>query len=131
MRFISTKTHATLDYVNGILLMVIPLFWLDQAAAPSAIWTPVIVGALMFLQALMTDFEYSLSNSISIPAHLGVDIVAGIVLAASPWIFGFSDIVWIPHVVLGAIEILAALTTQMHRSEPARDRHGRGRQVTA
>ena len=121
MRFISTKMHAVMDYVMGILLIVVPLFWLGTQGVPeAAIWTPVVVGALMLLQSLITDYELSLANIIPMSGHLTMDALAGIVLAASPWLFGFADTIWWPHVLLGLGEIGAAMTTQTRRGEPAR-----------
>lgn len=120
MRFMSTKMHAAMDYLGGILLIVVPLFWMNSPdVPPAAIWTPVVIGALMLLQSLFTDYELSLANVIPVPAHLGMDALAGIVLAVSPWVFGFAETVWIPHVIVGVLEIGAALTTKLHRSEPA------------
>jgi hypothetical protein len=121
MRFIPTKTHAVMDYVMGILLIAVPLFWLDSAGVPqAAIWTPVVIGALMLLQSLITDYELSLANIIPMSGHLTMDAIAGIVLAASPWLFGFAETIWWPHLLLGLGEIGAAMTTHTHRAEPAR-----------
>lgn len=121
MRFIPTKVHAALDYLGGVLLIAVPLFWLNSPDVPAAaIWAPVVVGSLMLVQALLTDYELSLANVIPVPAHLGMDALAGAFLAASPWLFGFSEIVWIPHVLVGILEIGGALTTHLHRGEPAR-----------
>lgn len=125
MRFITTKTHAVMDYVMGILLIVVPLFWLGSPDVPqAAIWTPVVIGALMLLQSLMTDYELSLANIIPMSGHLAMDAIAGVVLAASPWLFGFADVIWWPHLLLGLGEIGAAMTTQTHRTEPARSATG-------
>lgn len=125
MRFISTKMHAVMDYVMGILLIVVPLFWLDAEGVPeAAIWTPVAVGVLMLLQSLITDYELSLANIIPMSGHLTMDALAGILLAASPWLFGFADTIWWPHVLLGLGEIGAAMTTQTRRGEPARPTAG-------
>jgi hypothetical protein len=125
MRFMSTKLHAVMDYWGGILLIVVPLFWMDsQNVPPAAIWTPVAIGGLMLLQSLFTDYEFSLANVIPVPAHLGMDALAGVVLAVSPWVFGFADAVWKPHVIVGVLEMGAALTTKLRRSEPAHPRTG-------
>lgn len=126
MRFISTQMHAAMDYLGGILLIVVPLFWMNSPDVPqAAIWTPVVIGGLMLLQSLFTDYELSLANVIPVPAHLGMDALAGVVLAVSPWAFGFAETVWIPHVIVGVMEIGAALTTKLHRGEPAHRRTGR------
>jgi hypothetical protein len=63
-----------------------------------------------------------ITRNIPMSAHLILDAMSGILLAASPWLFGFSEEVWIPHVIVGVFEIIAALSTQ---TEPDRDR-GRG-----
>jgi SPW repeat len=43
------------------------------------------------------------------------DIAAGLMLAASPWLFGFADEsvnVWAPHVVVGLAAIFLGLTAK-------------------
>lgn len=111
MRFIPTRIHGMLDYGMGILLIAAP--WLFGFAAGGAeTWIPVIVGAGALLYSLLTDYELGLVRSISMPVHLGLDAVSGLFLAVSPWIFGFADFVYLPHLILGIAEIGAALTTE-------------------
>jgi hypothetical protein len=40
-----------------------------------------------------------------------IDLIAGLFLAASPWIFGFSDLVFWPHLIVGILEILVSIMT--------------------
>lgn len=111
MRFIPTRTHAILDYLMGVVLIISP--WLFGFALGGAeTWVPVILGIAALVYSLMTDYEFSLTRRIPMPTHLGLDLASGLVLAISPWLFGFADFVWMPHVFLGLIEIVAALTTQ-------------------
>jgi hypothetical protein len=73
--------------------------------------------------ALMTDYELGASRQISMRTHLTIDLISGALLAASPWLFGFNEYVWEPHLILGILEIGAALTTKLHpRGE--RTHHG-------
>src|SRR5690606_8240978 len=102
------------------LLIIVPMFWLDVGGA--AVWVPIIVGAVILLQSLFTDYEFSLSNAIPMPTHLMMDGVAGLVLAASPWLFGFYELVWIPHLVVGLLEFGGALMSKTPRDEPAHAR---------
>jgi SPW repeat len=47
--------------------------------------------------------------------HNLIDVVAGAVLAASPWLFGFADEgsnVWLPFLVVGLAAIFLGLTTK-------------------
>lgn len=112
MRFISTKMHGVMDYIYGLLLIASPwLFNFDDGGAKQ--WVPVIVGAMVLLMSVMTDYEAGLSRTIPMKAHLTMDVITGIFLAASPWIFGFADEVSTPHVVFGLIAILTGLCTEL------------------
>jgi hypothetical protein len=115
MRFLSTKVHGYLDYIMGALLIAAPwLFDFDRGGAET--WVPVILGAGAIIYSLMTDYEMGATRGISMRTHLMLDLLSGIFLAASPWIFGFADYVYVPHLVLGILEIGASLMT---RTQPA------------
>ena len=117
MRFIPTKVHGMLDYLMGVLLIASP--WIfgfaDEGAAA---WVPVVLGAGTILYSLITDYELGVKRMLPMPMHLMLDAGGGVLLAISPWIFGFADEVWVPHVVLGIVEVGAALMT---RTEPETD----------
>jgi hypothetical protein len=110
MRFIPTRVHGMVDYAMGALLIVAP--WLFGFAAGGAeTWVPVILGAGAIGYSLFTDYELGMVRKIPMGTHLALDAGSGVVLAASPWIFGFADLVYLPHVILGLLEIGAALMT--------------------
>ena len=47
--------------------------------------------------------------------HNLIDVVAGALLAASPWLFGFADegtSFWLPFVVIGVAAVFLGLTTK-------------------
>lgn len=111
MRFISTRTHGITDYLMGILLIASP-YLLNFATGGPAQWIPIIIGIAMLAMALMTKYEVGMLKAIPMPAHLTVDFLAGALLAVSPWLFGFSDIVFWPHLIMGILEMGLALTTQ-------------------
>jgi hypothetical protein len=91
-----------------------------ETTGGAAVWVPVVIGGFVLLQSLFTDYEISLANLLPIKAHLAMDALAGLVLAASPWMFGFSEVVWVPHVAVGIIEVVFAITTHLHRADFAR-----------
>lgn len=111
MRFIPTRIHGMLDYGMGLLLIAAPWI-LGFAAGGAETWVPVILGAGVIGYSLFTDYELGVVRTISMPAHLWLDGLGGLLLAASPWLFGFSDHVWVPHLVLGLAEVGAALLTK-------------------
>ncbi len=115
MRFIPTSLHAVMDYVGGLLLIVVPLMLWGRDIPDAALLVPLVTGIIMLLQGMVTDYEYSVASVISMPTYLIMDGLIGIVVAASPWLFGFYESVWIPHVVLGLLAIAAAMTTHLTR----------------
>jgi hypothetical protein len=111
MRFISRKVHAVLDYITGVLLIASP--WLfNFADIAAAKWVAIIVGIVILGMALLTDYEGGLRKIISMRGHLMMDIIAGILLAVSPWLFNFSEYVYLPHLIIGILEIGAGSFTE-------------------
>lgn len=117
MRFIPTWIHGVLDYLVGAVLIAAP--WaLGFARGGAETWIFVILGAGAILYSLFTDYELGVVRSLGMGTHLGLDMASGALLALSPWLFGFADSVWVPHLVFGLFEIGAALTTRTTPEEP-------------
>lgn len=123
MRFISTAVHGVLDYVMGVVLIASPWIF-DFADGGAAMYVPIIIGAVTIVQGLFTQYEVSLVDVIPMKMHLGVDALAGALLAASPWLFGFAEQVFWPHLVFGLLEIGGAIFTEPHSSVAQRPRFG-------
>ena len=64
------------------------------------------------MYSVMTDYELGLIPTLSMRTHLKLDLASGILLAASPWIFGFVRYVYLPHLLFGLFEIAVSLTTE-------------------
>lgn len=112
---ISTRTHGVLDYLVGALLIVAP-YLLGFATGGIEQWLPQILGAVTIVMSLVTRYELSIAKVIPLKVHLGVDVLSGLLLAASPWLFNFAGVVWWPHLLVGIIEIVVPLLTG--RDEP-------------
>lgn len=111
MKIISTKTHGVLDYLMGIFLIASP-WLLHFNGIQDAMLCPVIAGSAMIMLALLTDYEPGLIRAIPMQAHLILDALMGLFLAASPWLLNFSEYVYIPHLVIGIAEILVVFLTK-------------------
>jgi hypothetical protein len=111
MRILSTKVHGVLDYLVGLLLIASPwLFGFTVGGVET--WLPVVLGVAALIYSLLTNYELGAVKLISMPAHLTIDLLSGILLAVSPWLFGFSDRIYLPHLILGILEIGASLMTE-------------------
>jgi hypothetical protein len=127
MRFIPTRVHGILDYTVGALLAVSPwLFGFNRGGAET--WVFVILGAGAIIYSLFTNYEWGVAHRLSMPTHLLLDIANGIILALSPWIFGFAGYVYLPHLIFGLLEIGVSLMT---KRQPESLRHITGRQPRA
>ena len=112
--------HGYMDYLMGILL--IEAHWIFGFAEGGAeTWVPVILCAGVIMYSLFTDYEMGISRQLSMRTHLGLDLAGGALLAVSPWLFGFADYVWGPHLIFGLLEIGAALMTKTHPSNERSD----------
>jgi hypothetical protein len=117
MRIISTKAHGILDYLMGIFLIATP--WIFGFANNTAAqWIPVTLGIVMIVMAFFTNYEMGVIKIISMRTHLTMDIILGLFLAVSPWLFNFDEIVYSPHLILGLLEVgLAMMTSRIPHTE--------------
>ena len=113
MRFIPTRFHGFLDYIVGVVLIAAP--WIFQFSDNTAATVvPIVLGIGLIAYSLLTDYELGVARVLPMHVHLLFDIAAGVVLAASPWIFGFADEganVWVPHLLAGIAAIVLGLVT--------------------
>lgn len=111
MQFIPTRVHGIVDYLSGLLLIAAP-WLLGFADGGAAQWTAVAAGVAVLGLSVLTDYELGLTRVVPMSAHLALDAGLGVLLAASPWLFGFSHRVWLPHAVIGVFEVLASFVTR-------------------
>ena len=113
-RGVSTRTHGVLDLVSvGALLAAPRLFGVNDEPRAASVLRMAGGGALAY--SMLTDYEFGLVKVLPMRAHLALDAASGAFLASSPWLLGFAKNgprYWVPHALMGAGEVLAALTTR-------------------
>lgn len=126
-RPITSRVHGMLDYPGGIALIAAPWIFGFSDVGGAAVTVPIVLGALILLQSLITDYELGLAHIIPLRAHLLVDVLGGALLALTPLIFnttGQGVGAWLPHVVVGLGLIAAGLLTErepgLHREPTTR-----------
>jgi hypothetical protein len=118
---LSTHVHAVWDYLAGSVLISSP--WLfGLVTDPPAKWPILVAGILVIGLALVTDYEGGLFKEVLMALHLGFDRLIGSFLCASPWLWGFADQVYLPHLSLGLLLLLMGLITER---KPAYKKSGR------
>lgn len=113
MTMISSRVHGAWDYIIGTILIVGPYF-LHELKGGGDIETavPVTIGILIFVYSLFTNYELGLFRLLPMAVHNVLDIIAGAVLAASPWLFGFYGYSYWAHLSLGILVILVAAISE-------------------
>ena len=115
MRFLPTRIHGIIDYLWGAALLITPLalgFPLGSAAS----WIALVFGAGAILYSLLTRYEVGLVPLIPMPVHLGLDAVAGLVLAALPFLVTLDATAGRIFIGFGLFAVVASLVT---RTRPA------------
>ena len=117
MRFLPSRVHGVIDYLWGIALLATP--WLfGFADVTAAKWLAVIFGVGAILYSLVTDYELGALRILPMTLHLGLDGLASGFLAVSPWLFGFADRVFWPHLLFGLFSVVASLITRTDVMQP-------------
>ncbi|MBB1031477.1 SPW repeat protein [Dietzia sp. SLG310A2-38A2] len=114
MHVISSRIHTIIGLIVGAVLVVAPWIF-GFADVEAAKWTAIVVGVVILLSELTTTSPVSPMKLVPMRIHVWTDVLVGVVLAASPWIFGFADNdakVWVPHLVVGIAVIGYALITR-------------------
>lgn len=104
MRFVSTRTHSVVGIITALALLLAPNIFGFSDTGGAATTVPRLLGLALLVSELITDNGFSLTRIIPMRTHLSLDFGAGLLLALSPWLFGFSDQgtnAWVPHFVVG------------------------------
>src|SRR5687768_10080921 len=80
--------HGLLEYGIGVLLIASSsLFSFDST--PRAVG--ILLGAVTLVLTAFSDLPTALMRRLPLDSHIVIDYVLGVLLIASPFIFGFSD----------------------------------------
>lgn len=108
MKIISTRVHGILDYVSGALLIALPwILNLNKYGYESFVL--IGAGVLTLVISVLTRYELGVLKRIPMRNHLITDAITGVCLVLSPWVLDFNDVVFLPHVILGLLELAVVL----------------------
>lgn len=113
MKILSTSQHAKIDYFASLFFMASPWFFGFKETVP-ATWILILIGLTSLVLSLFTNYEGGVVRSIPMRVHLTADVFSGAFVASSPWLFGFAEEVFLPHLVMGLFEVAAGLITSSH-----------------
>jgi hypothetical protein len=115
MKMIPRFLHGVLDYLSGLFLLAAPNLLGFVGHGGTTVWVPRIVGLVILLQALMTDYELGAMKLIPIAMHLMADYVVGLFLLLAPFVLGISGrsmTATVVLIVMAIVALVAAAVTQ-------------------
>jgi hypothetical protein len=110
--FISATFYGVINWAGCILLLTSPFFLGYYQYRGAAFLLPVFIGWLQFIMAVFSDSKHGLIKVFPMQMHLFLDIIVGSFLMASPFVYGFSDKVFWPQVLLGGLFFFAGIFTK-------------------
>jgi hypothetical protein len=122
MRVVPTSVHSAVDHVVGPVLVFAPTVLRLGRRSPEGIAARAVGGAETVYSNL-TDYELSAKNVVPMPIHLALDAVGGAALALVPQLTGARQRGkkhWLPHLVIGALEVGMAAVTKIERPRTGR-----------
>src|SRR4051812_25890707 len=120
---IPLRAHAALEPVVAIVLIAAPwIFGFDDVSSATAV--SIAVGVIMLISGMATRWRLSLVKLIPLRAHFMTDLLLGAVLIVAPFVAGDSDRGDATRflVIMGALELLTALSTRWDLREEAAPR---------
>ena len=109
MRFIPTKIHGIADYVVALIVIGLPFVYGWTGAQR---WTLIALGVFAVLYSLCTDYELSAVRFLTMPTHLLLDALFGVLMLALPWVLNFSQDSVVPMSVIGILGLMLTVTTK-------------------
>src|SRR4029450_5663091 len=99
MRFVPPKVHGAVDYATGPVLAFAPeIFRMKDGRSASL--PPRVAGVAATAYSALSNHELAAKRVLPMRAHLALDALAGVAVAALPWIGGSAKKGkrhWIPH----------------------------------
>ena len=110
---IDSTLHGVTDYSVGTTLMTVfpTLAGIEGTESATQIRT---AGAIHAGYSLLTDYPLGVIKILPYQAHLAIDAIGAVALAATPFITGQwqkGPRHWVPHVALGLFELSSLLMT--------------------
>jgi len=121
------NVHAALEPLIGAVLIASPWIFGFSDVNEAKI-SVIVLGILVILTGMMTDWRVSLMRVIPIRTHFMADLTVAALLIVLPFILGFSDEGGATRfmVIAGVLEAIAALSTRWDPREAAEGRETRG-----
>ncbi len=110
--FITPTFHGVINYIVTILLILSPWLFNFYHVGGASLITPVFFGWVLLIMTIFTDFKPGFIKVLPLLMHCFLQMMAGFIILVSPFLYAFSDQVYLPHLILGLIMFIVAVFDQ-------------------
>src|ERR1700744_2659236 len=101
--FISTTMYGVINWVCALLLIASPWLFNFAQYGGGALLMPILLGWLQLIMAIFSDNPLGFIKIFSMQMHNVLDVLVGSFLMCMPFTYAFSDKVFWPHLIFGAL----------------------------
>jgi hypothetical protein len=109
VRFVPTLVHGFADYLVGLVVIGLPFLLGMEGSVRTVL---MILGVVVILYSLMTDYELGILRFLRLRFHLLLDAVFGVVMLLIPSWFEVPTSVRWPFYLLGVLALVLVFTTR-------------------
>ena len=80
--------HGLIEYVAGVVFLVVPFVLAFRAPAATAV--AIVIGVVILVVAACSAGPTGIISQIPMPAHVALDYILAFFLIACPFLFGFA-----------------------------------------
>lgn len=116
-RILTPTIHGLLDYAAAAGLILLPFILGLGETSAIAQWLSIVGGIGLIAYSLATDYAFGVFGVIPMHVHLMLDVLAAIVLAAAPYLFGWTGLTFAYYLVMSAgVLVVVALSETRERA---------------
>ncbi|MGN6637596.1 MAG: SPW repeat domain-containing protein [Mucilaginibacter sp.] len=110
--FVSTSTYGFLNYVLALVMIASPWLFGFQHQHGASLFMPLYLGWLELIMAIFSNHKFGIIKVFPVSMHCFIDAVVGSFFLASPFVYGFTDQVWVPQFLMGLVMFLLGVFTE-------------------
>lgn len=110
--FISSKFHSFFGYILAAVTLASPWLFHFWSVGGAALGLPIFIGWTQLIMSVFTNNEGGAIKVFPVQLHLILDTFTGFILLVAPFLWGFCDKVYLPHLLLGLATFSLGLFTK-------------------
>jgi hypothetical protein len=113
------RACSALHYAAALLFLLTPVLSGTATHGPQT-WVPLGLGALMAGVTFAARERIGSARLVGGSTRQNFELAGSTLLVLSPWLFGFADLTWRPHLLVGQVGIGVSILTGKLEEFPMR-----------